>query len=86
MLQPSCRRKKRLAATGVSPEQQIGSWHIRAGATHHVSALTGDGIDGFIDDLSAFLQDNYAKTGNAVLTRQRHRQILRGAGDALPRH
>ncbi|MED5566181.1 MAG: tRNA uridine-5-carboxymethylaminomethyl(34) synthesis GTPase MnmE, partial [Pseudomonadota bacterium] len=47
-----------------------------AGATHHVSALTGDGIDGFINDLSAFLQDNYAKTGNAVLTRQRHRQIL----------
>ena len=47
-----------------------------AGATHHVSALTGDGIDGFINDLSEFLQDNYAKTGNAVLTRQRHRQIL----------
>ena len=37
-------------------------------ATHRVSALTGEGIDGFIDDLSAFLQ-NYAKTGSAVLTR-----------------
>ena len=47
-----------------------------AGVTHHVSALTGAGIDGFIDDLSAFLQENYAKTGSAVLTRQRHQQIL----------
>jgi tRNA modification GTPase len=47
-----------------------------AGVTHHVSALTGAGIDGFIDDLSAFLQENYAKTGSAVLTRQRHQQTL----------
>lgn len=46
------------------------------GVTHHVAALTGAGIDGFIDDLSAFLQENYAKTGGAVLTRQRHQQIL----------
>jgi tRNA modification GTPase len=47
-----------------------------AGVTHHVSALTGAGFDGFIDDLSVFLQENYAKTGSAVLTRQRHQQIL----------
>ena len=47
-----------------------------AGVTHHVSALTGAGFDGFIDDLSVFLQENYSKTGSAVLTRQRHQQIL----------
>ena len=55
-----------------------------ADATHHVSALTGDGIDGFIDDLSAFLQENYAKTGSAVLTRQRHQQILREVRQCSP--
>jgi tRNA modification GTPase len=56
-----------------------------ADATHYVSALTGDGIDGFIDDLSAFLQENYARTGSAVLTRQRHQQILREVQAMLSR-
>ena len=56
-----------------------------ADATHRVSALTGEGIDGFIDDLSAFLQENYAKTGSAVLTRGRHRQILREVQAMLSR-
>ena len=55
------------------------------GVTHHVSALTGAGIDGFIDDLSAFLQENYAKTGGAVLTRQRHQQALAEVHAALTR-
>ena len=56
-----------------------------ADAAHHVSALTGEGIDGFIDDLSAFLQENYSKTSSAVLTRGRHRQILTEVQETLSR-
>ena len=80
-----CRRKKRIAAPEFHLNNKSDLGASTADATHRVSALTGEGIDGFIDDLSAFLQENYAKTGSAVLTRGRHRQILTEVQETLSR-
>jgi tRNA modification GTPase len=56
-----------------------------AASVHGVSALTGDGIDEFIEALSAFVREQYASSGSAVLTRQRHQQILTEVLAALDR-
>lgn len=64
-----------------------GTERRRIEADHILSARTGDGIEGLIGGLTAFLQDRLKGGDSALVTRERHRVALgiaRAAlGDAL---